>query len=83
MDQGKCHFQLSVQCLRILSACSSFRFPKYSVVEIIDDSDKLKALQTSDHGGFNNKMILACGIRGIVNKVKSGSVCVECVNGDE
>ncbi len=52
-------------------------------MDIEDDADKLKALQTEEHGGFSNKMILACGIRGIVNKVSDGSVYVECVNGDK
>ncbi len=53
------------------------------MVEVIEDSDKLEALQTREHGGFSNKMILACGVRGIVNKVSDGSVYVECINGDE
>ena len=60
-----------------------FRFPRYAVVDIIEDADKMEELQTSGHGGFNKKMILACGIRGIVNKVGNGSVYVECVNGDK
>ena len=52
-------------------------------MDIIEDADKMEELQTSGHGGFNKKMILACGIRGIVNKVGDGSVYVECVNGDK
>ena len=59
------------------------RFPRYAVVDIIEDTDQMEKLQTSEHGGFNKKMMLACGIRGIVNKVGNGSVFVECVNGDE
>ena len=40
-------------------------------------------MQTKEHGGWNDKMQMACGTRGIVNKVKRGSVFVEGVNGDE
>ena len=53
------------------------------MVEVIDDADKLEELQTEEHGGFSSKMILACGVRGIVNRVKDGSVYVECINGDK
>ena len=59
------------------------RFSRFTVVEVIDDADKLEELQTKEHGGFSSKMILACGVRGIVNRVKDGSVYVEMINGDE
>ena len=52
-------------------------------MEFEKDSDKWKKLQTKKHGGWNEKMQFACGIRGIVNRVKSGTVFVEGVNGDE
>ena len=59
------------------------RFSRFTVVEVIDDADKLEELQTKEHGGFSSKMILACGVRGIVNRVKDGSVYVEMINGDK
>ena len=59
------------------------RFIRFSIVEFEKDVAKFKKLQTKKHGGWSDKMELACGIRGIVNKVKSGSVYVEGVNGDE
>ena len=61
----------------------AIRFSRFTVVEVIDDADKLEELQTEEHGGFSSKIILACGVRGIVNRVKDGSVYVECINGDK
>ncbi len=52
-------------------------------MEFEKDVGKFKKLQTKEHGGWNEKMMLAAGIRGIVNRVKSGSVFVEGINGDE
>ncbi|XP_013416219.1 serine/threonine-protein kinase ATG1 [Lingula anatina] len=58
-------------------------FKRFDVVQIAEEAEVVKLLQKG-HGGWNEKMTLCLGIKGLINRVdKDGDVFVECINGDD
>ncbi|XP_031569702.1 uncharacterized protein LOC116304135 [Actinia tenebrosa] len=58
-------------------------FHRFDVVQIPKEQSVMELLQDG-HGGWNDRMKLCLGIKGLVNKVdKDGDVFVECINGDD
>ncbi|XP_013389777.1 STE20-like serine/threonine-protein kinase [Lingula anatina] len=56
-------------------------FKKYDIVKLSDEEEIVKLLQEG-HGGWNERMKLSLGVKGLVNRVEFGNVRVEFVNGD-
>ncbi|XP_013416221.1 E3 ubiquitin-protein ligase MIB2-like [Lingula anatina] len=56
-------------------------FKKYDIVKLSDEEEIVKLLQEG-HGGWNERMKLSLGVKGLVNRVEFGNVRVEFVNSD-